>query len=67
MRTGRAPEYKACCEEPPTIKEMAQVEHLPKETADLLAQGLTGAAVAISICRRLMQPIQEGVHAAFEY
>ena len=46
---------------------MAQVERLPKETADLLAQGLTGAAVAISICRRLMQPIQEGVHAAFEY
>ena len=66
-RTGRAPEYKACCEEPPTIREMAQVEHLPKETADLLAQGLTGAAVAISICRRLMQPIQEGVHTAFEY
>jgi len=29
-RTGRAPLYKACWEEPPTTKEMAQVEHLLK-------------------------------------
>jgi hypothetical protein len=46
---------------------MAQVEYLLKEIADLLAQGLTGAAVAISLCRRLTQPIQERVHPAFEY
>ena len=65
--TGRAPEYKACWEEPPTTKEMAQVERLLKEIADLSAQGLTGAAVAISFCRRLTQPIQERVHPAFEY
>ena len=26
-----------------------------------------GAAVAISFCRRLIQPIQERVHPAFEY
>ena len=52
-RTGRAPEYKACWEEPPTAEEMTQVEHLLNEVADLSAQGLTGAAVAISFCRRL--------------
>ena len=52
-RTSRAPEYKACWEEPPTTEEMAQVERLLQEIADLLAQGLTGAAVAISFCRRL--------------
>ena len=40
-------------EEPPTTEEMAQVERLLKEIADLLAQGLKGAAVAISFCRRL--------------
>ena len=66
-RTGRAPEYKACCEEPPTTEEMAQVERLLKEIADMSAQGLTGAAVALSFCKRLTQPIQERVHSAFEY
>ena len=43
------------------------MEHLLKEIADLSAQGLTGAAVAISFCSRLTQPIQERVHLAFEY
>ena len=67
MRTGRAPEYKACWEDQPTAEEMAQVEHLLKEIADLSVRGLTGAAVAISFCRQLRQPIQERVHPAFEY
>ena len=66
-RSGRASEYKACWEEPPTTEVMVQVERLLKEIANLSAQGLTGAAVAISFCRRLTQPIQEGVHRAFEY
>ena len=30
-RSGRASEYKACWEEPPTTEEMAQVERLLKE------------------------------------
>ena len=46
---------------------MAQVERLLKEIADLSMQGLIGAAVAISFCRRLTLPIQERVHPAFEY
>ena len=65
--TGRAPEYKACWEEPPATEEMAQVDRLLEEIAGLSAQGLTGAAVAISFCRWLMQPIKERVHPAFEY
>ena len=40
---------------------------LLNEIADLSVQGQTGAAVAISFCRRLTQPIQERVHPAFEY
>ena len=52
LSPGRALEYKACWEEPPTTDEMAQVERLLKEIADLSAQGLTGATVAISFCRR---------------
>jgi len=46
---------------------MAQVERLLKEFADLSTQGLMGAAVAISFCRRLTHPIQERVHPTFEY
>ena len=57
VRTGHTPEYKACWEERPTTEEMAQVERLLKEMADLSAQGLMGAVVAISFCRRLTQPI----------
>ena len=66
-RTGRAPEYKACWEEPPTTEEMAQVERPLKEIANLLVQGLIGAVMALSFCKRVTQPIQERVHPAFEY
>jgi len=66
-RTGRAPEYKACWEELLTTEEMAHVERLLKVIADLSVRGLTGAAVALSFCKRLTQPIQERVHPAFEY
>ena len=37
-RTDRAPEYKACWEEPPTTEDMAQVERLLMEITDLSAQ-----------------------------
>jgi hypothetical protein len=46
---------------------MAQVEHLLKEIANLSAQKPIGAAVALSFCKRLMQPIQERVHPAYLY
>ena len=67
LYSGHAPEYKACWDEPPTTEEMAQMERLLQEIADLSAWSLMGAAVAISFCRRLTQPIQERVHPAFEY
>ena len=43
------------------------MERLLKEIAELSAQKLTGAAVALSFCKRLTQPIQERVHPAYEY
>ena len=43
------------------------MERLLKEITNLLVQKLTGAAVAISFCKRLTQPIQERVHPAYEY
>jgi hypothetical protein len=33
----------------------------------LKAEGLTGTAVAISFCRRLIQPLQDRAHPALEY
>jgi len=43
------------------------VERLLKEIAGLTARKLTGAAVALSICKRLTQPIPERVQPAYEY
>jgi hypothetical protein len=33
----------------------------------LKAEGLTGAAVAISFYRRIVQPLQDRAHPTFEY
>jgi hypothetical protein len=34
---------------------------------DLKKKGVTGAAVARSFCRRMIQPIKDRVHPAYEY
>ena len=46
---------------------MVQVTLLLGEIAGLSAQGLTGAVVALSFRKRLVQPIQDRVHPGFEY
>ena len=46
---------------------MVQVDLLLKEIAGLSAQGLTGAVVALSFSKRLVQPIWDGMHPGFEY
>ena len=40
---------------------------LLSEIAGLSTQGLTGAVVALSFSKRLVQPIQDRVHPGFEY
>ena len=55
--TGRASEYRACWEELPSEEEMVQVTLLVDEIAGLSAQGLTGAVVALSFSKRLVQLI----------
>ena len=57
VRSGRAPEYKACWEELPSEEEMVQVDRLLTEIAELIARKLLGAAVALSFCKRLTQSI----------
>ena len=46
---------------------MIQVNLLLNEIAGLSAQGLTGAVVALSFSKRLVQPIRDRVHPGFEY
>ena len=41
---------------------MVQVDLLLKEIAGRSAQGLTGAVVALSFSKRLVQPIRDRVH-----
>ena len=65
-RIGRAPESRACWEELPT-EEMVQVNLLLNEIANMSAQGLTGAVVALSFSKWLVQLIRERVHPGFEY
>ena len=66
-RTGRTPESCACCEELPSEEEMIQVNLLLNEIDGLSAQGLTGAMVALSFSKWLVQPIQDRMHPGFEY
>jgi hypothetical protein len=44
-----------------------ELKPLLDDLQQLQAEGLTGAAVAISFCRHLIQPIQDRAHPAFEY
>ena len=66
-RTGHASESRTCWEELPTEEEMIQVNLLLNEIAGLSARGLTGAVVALSFNKRLVQLIQDRVHPGFEY
>jgi hypothetical protein len=50
-----------------TLQEMEELRPLLDDLERLKAEGLTGSAVAISFSLRLIQPIQDRVHPAFEY
>jgi hypothetical protein len=44
-----------------------ELKPLMDDLEQLKVEGLIGAAVAISFCRRLIQALQDLVHPAFEY
>jgi hypothetical protein len=44
-----------------------ELKPLLNDLEQLKAEGRTGAAVAISFCRRLIQPLQDRAHPAFKY
>jgi hypothetical protein len=48
-------------------RDTEELKPLLDDLEQLKAEGLTGAAVAISFCRRLIQPLQDRAHPSFEY
>jgi hypothetical protein len=50
-----------------TSWETEELRLLLEDMERLKVEGLTGGAVAINFSRRLIQPIQDQVHRAYEY
>jgi hypothetical protein len=48
-------------------RDTEELKTLLDDIEKLKAEGLTGAVVAISFCRCLLQPLQEWANPAFEY
>jgi hypothetical protein len=48
-------------------RDIEELQPLLDDLEQLKAEGLIGGVVAISFCHRLIQPIQDQPHLAFEY
>jgi hypothetical protein len=47
--------------------ELEDLKGILELVSDMKGQGVTGAAVARSFCRRMIQPIKDRVHSVYEY
>jgi hypothetical protein len=66
-RTGRVPFPGPEWTNQLATWDTEELKPLLDDLEQLKAEGLTGVAVAISFCRRLIQPLQDRAHPAFEY
>jgi hypothetical protein len=66
-RTGRTPVPYPEWTNQLASRDTEELQPLLDDLEQLKTEGLTGAAVAISFCRRLIQPLQNWAHPAFEY
>jgi hypothetical protein len=66
-RTGRVPVLGPEWTNQPATRDTEELKPLLDELEQLKAEGLTGATVSISFCRRLIQPLQDRAHPVFEY
>jgi hypothetical protein len=48
-------------------RDLEDLKGVLELVSDLKERGVTGAAVARSFCRRMVQPIKDQVHPAYEY
>jgi hypothetical protein len=66
-RTGRVPVPGLEWTNQQATRDTEELKPLLDNLEQLKAEGLTGAAVAISFCHRLIKPLQDRAHPAFEY
>jgi hypothetical protein len=50
-----------------STRELEDLKGVLELVSDMKNQGVAGAAVARSSCRRMIQPIKDRVHPAYEY
>ena len=67
MCTGHGPAKVSEWDMQLTSREVEDLEGLLTDLKTLKLAGLTGGAVVISFSRRLIQPIKDRVHPAYEY
>jgi hypothetical protein len=48
-------------------RDLKELEGVLELVSDMKKRGVTGAVVARSFCRRMIQPIKDRVHPAYEY
>jgi hypothetical protein len=48
-------------------RDLKELEPVLELVDELKKKGVTGAVVARSFCRRMIQPIKDQVHPAYEY
>jgi hypothetical protein len=65
-RTGRIPVVGPEWTNQLAMLDTQELKPLLDDLEQLMAEGLTGAVVAISFCRHLIQPLQDRAHPAFE-
>jgi hypothetical protein len=50
-----------------STRELEDLKEVLELVSDMKNRGVTGAAVVRSFCRRMIQPIKNRVHPAYEY
>jgi hypothetical protein len=66
-RTGHKPAKMNELDLGLSSRDLAELKLVLELVSELKKQGVTGAAVARSFCRRMIQPIKDRVHPAYEY
>jgi hypothetical protein len=66
-RTGHRPAKISEWDLGLSTRKLEDLKGVLELVSDMKEQGVTGAAVARSFCRRMIQPIKDRVHPAYEY
>jgi hypothetical protein len=67
QRTGRRPVKISEWDLGFPTRDLEDLKGVLELVSDMKKRGVTGAAVVRSFCRRMIQPIKDWVHSAYEY